>query len=113
MFCVQCQKTVNEDHMRTLENHNIPFEFCSSCWIELWLAEGNCDKCNALVRHRVTPKETVLLQRMAITVGKFIPRISCPCGGMVELTRIANKDFLRKVHQMIPLRRKLEELQYA
>lgn len=100
MFCIKCQNIVNEDHIRTLENHNIPEEFCSSCYIQLILAEGNCNKCHSITRHRVSNDDTIILQRMAMTSGKYIPRKPCSCGGMISLTRIANKNFITELHQV-------------
>tara|TARA_R110000744_G_scaffold332493_2_gene437924 strand:+ start:555 stop:854 length:300 start_codon:yes stop_codon:yes gene_type:complete len=76
-----------------------PSNYCSSCYIELVLAEGDCNTCHATTRHRINDSDNLVpLQRMSLIRAKYIPRIICGCGGVISLTRIANKDFLKELH---------------
>lgn len=103
MNCENCnQDQTLDDIWRERTNTKFPIEYCSKCYLEMILAEGNCNKCKALVRHRVN--NLIPIQRMAVLRAKFIPRIICSCGGIIFLTRIVNKDFLKNLAQAILLR---------
>ena len=111
MDCHKCGKSKHIDDFYKKLTHTIfPKEYCSKCYLSLILAEGDCNKCNSTTTHRLNENSTipyVTLQRMATIRAKFIPRIICGCGGIISLTRIANKDFLKKLHQSINLKNKM------
>lgn len=106
MTCECCnQDQTMDDIWRERTYTEFPTEYCSKCYLEMVLAEGDCNKCKAIVRHRVN--NLIPLQRMATLRAKFIPRIICSCGGIIELRRIVNKEFLIKLYEQINIRKQV------
>ena len=100
MFCEECHKRkIIDSIIKKLTKTKYPKFFCSKCYIELVLAEGNCDSCGSQVRHRV--KEYGVFDRMRILKGKLVPQKICGCGGIIKLNKLANKEFLSRLNRVV------------